>query len=153
MADLPKGDLMERIDRLERANRVWRIVSFLSIAGILVVAGFAFSQGNPQKGQPVQPIDVANIPIDPAPAPVTYTNFVRVSVTPEELILDLALNTQMAHDQPIRPSNRVVMNFYSAKRLSNALQQVVQQYEATYGPLELDFQKRIVPNAKAPAGK
>src|SRR5262245_49040908 len=47
--------------------------------------------------------------------PVTYTNFARVSVTPEELILDLALNSERTPDmnKPIRTSNRVVMNFYT----------------------------------------
>src|SRR5947207_1916507 len=74
MTDRPKGDLMERIERLERANRVWRVVSFLSLAGILVVAGYAYSQRDPQKGPAAQPPAVT-FPVDPAPAPVTYTNF------------------------------------------------------------------------------
>lgn len=146
---------MERIERLERANFRWRLVSIVALTGVLGLAGYAWSQREQQKAPGLQPADPANFPIDQAPAPVTYANFVRVSVTPEELILDLALNTQMTPDaaQPIRVSNRVVMNYFTAKRLSNALQGVVQQYEATYGPLELDFQKRILPGAKNPAGK
>ena len=40
-------------------------------------------------------------------------------------------------------SNRVVMNFYTAKRLFTALQNVVQAHEAAFGPLELDFEKRM----------
>jgi hypothetical protein len=81
-----------------------------------------------------------------------YTNFCRVSVTPEELVLDFGLNTQMqpTPGEPIKLSHRVVMNFYTAKRLLSALSQVVGQYEGTYGALELDFQKRARPQAFRP---
>lgn len=74
-----------------------------------------------------------------------YTNFCRVSVTPEELALDFGLNTQMfpSPAETIKLSHRVVMNFYTAKRLLGALMNVVQQHENSYGPLELDFQKRM----------
>lgn len=139
---------MERIECLERARNRWRLVSLVALAAILLVGGSAFSQREQQKGP-------GTFTVDPAPAPVTYTNFVRVSVTPEELILDLALNTQLEANpkEPIRVSNRVVMNYFTAKRLANALQGVVQQYEEAYGPIELDFQKRMLPKAKRPAGK
>jgi hypothetical protein len=145
---------MERIERLERANRIWRVVSFLSVVGILVLGGYVYSQRDLQKGLGAQPA-AANFAVDPAPAPVSYTNFARVSVTPDEVILDLALQTDMDPEpkQPIRVSNRVVMNYFTAKRFSNALQQVVQQHEATYGLVELDFQKRMLPGAKPPGGK
>ena len=41
------------------------------------------------------------------------------------------------------------MNFFTAKRLLNALYGVVTQHETAYGVLELDFQKRL---RGAPAG-
>lgn len=103
------------------------------------------------------------MPDEPAPAPATaagqqpaqfptdstgistvYTNFCRVSVTPEELVLDFGLNSQMTPNpqEPIRLTHRVVMNFYTAKRLMNALLGVVTQHENAYGVLELDFQRR-----------
>lgn len=74
-----------------------------------------------------------------------YTNFCRVSVTPEELVLDFGLNSQVTPTQgePIKLSHRVVMNFFTAKRLMNALIGVVSQHENTYGALELDFQRRV----------
>ena len=73
-----------------------------------------------------------------------YTNFCRVTVTPEELVLDFGLNTQMTPNpsEPIKLSHRVVMNFYTAKRIMQALVNVVQQHEGAYGVLELDFQRR-----------
>lgn len=74
-----------------------------------------------------------------------YTNFCRVSVTPEELVLDFGLNSSVTPtaSEPIKLSHRVVMNFYTAKRLMNALIGVVSQHENTYGALELDFQRRF----------
>ena len=83
-------------------------------------------------------------PTDYSSLSTVYTNFCRVSVTPEELALDFGLNTQMSPNptEAIKLTHRVVMNFYTAKRLMNALLGVVSQYENTYGVLELDFQRR-----------
>ena len=84
-------------------------------------------------------------PTDYSSLSTIYTNFCRVSVTPEELVLDFGLNTTMAPNpnEAIKLTHRVVMNFYTAKRLMNAMIGVVSQYENTYGALELDFQRRI----------
>ena len=83
-------------------------------------------------------------PIDYSHLSTVYTNFCRVSVTPEELVLDFGLNTQMVPNptETIKLTHRVVMNFYTAKRLMNALLGVVSQFENTYGVVELDFQRR-----------
>src|SRR5437868_13253592 len=91
----------------------------------------------PPAGQPPQ------FPTDYSQLSTVYTNFCRVSVTPEELALDFGLNTQMSPNptEAIKLTHRVVMNFYTAKRLMNALLGVVSQYENTYGVLELDFQR------------
>ncbi len=74
-----------------------------------------------------------------------YTNFCRASMTPEELVLDFGLSTQLVPNpnEAIKLSHRVVMNFYTAKRLLGLLQNVVAQVENSYGALELDFQKRM----------
>src|SRR5262245_48447399 len=83
-----------------------------------------------------------------------YTNFCRVSVTPEELVLDFGLNTQMTPNpaEPIKLTHRVVMNFFTAKRLMNALLGVIGQHESAYGVLELDFQRRARAAAARPGG-
>ena len=81
-----------------------------------------------------------------------YTNFCRVNVTPEELILDFGLNTQLTPTpgaESIQLTHRVVMNFFTAKRVMNALLGVVSQHENSYGVLELDFNRR----ARAAAGQ
>ena len=71
-----------------------------------------------------------------------YTNFCRVSVTPEELVLDFGLNTQIAPTptETVKLSHRIVMNFFTAKRLLGALMNVVQAHEQSFGRPELDCQ-------------
>lgn len=92
-------------------------------------------------GNPALP----QFPTDYSALSTIYTNFCRVSVTPEELVMDFGLNTQITPNptEPIKLSHRVVMNFFTAKRLMNALIGVVTQFENNYGALELDFQKRV----------
>jgi|SRR5581483_348421 len=82
-----------------------------------------------------------------------YTNFCRVNVTPEELILDFGLNPTLAPNpqEPIKMTHRVVMNFFTAKRLLNALIRVVSEYENNYGVLELDIQRRLMRGVTRPA--
>src|SRR5262249_29148057 len=94
-------------------------------------------QAAPQQQAPQFTTDASNIS-------TVYTNFCHVSITPEELILDFGLNTQMQPqpNDPIKLSHRVVMNFYTAKRLWNALHFAVSRHESAFGVLELDFQKR-----------
>jgi hypothetical protein len=73
-----------------------------------------------------------------------YTNFCHVTWLPEELVLDFGLNTQTQPmpNQPIKLSHRVVMNYYTAKRLLHGLQLAVNHYEKLFGPLEVDYQRR-----------
>src|ERR1700728_4151555 len=81
-------------------------------------------------------------PTDSAALSTVYTNFCRVNVTPEELVLDFGLNTQLTPapgSDPVKLTHRVVMNFYTAKRLMLHLGAVVQLHENKYGPLELDL--------------
>ena len=95
------------------------------------------------EGAPAQvPVQFAT---DASHISTVYTNFCRVNVTPEELVLDFGLNTAITPNQAdtINLSHRVVMNFYTAKRLLLALNNVVQAHENSFGALELDFQKRI----------
>jgi hypothetical protein len=94
-------------------------------------------------GQPVQ--QAAQFSVDTSALSTVYANFCRVTGTPEELVLDFGLNTQMTPvpSEPIRLTHRLVMNFYTAKRLLGALHMAVQQHENQYGILETDIQKRL----------
>lgn len=77
-----------------------------------------------------------------------YANFCRVTGTPEELIIDFGLNTQPmgVPKEPIEISERIVMNYFTAKRMMAALHMSLQRHEAAFGNLETDVQKRVVPN-------
>src|SRR5258707_10088845 len=83
--------------------------------------------------------------VDAAAMASAYTNWYRVTGTPEELILDFGLNPQMgqAPTEAIKLTNRVVMNFYTAKRLLNALHFAVSRHESFFGALEVDIQRRL----------
>lgn len=74
----------------------------------------------------------------------SYSNFCRVTATPEEVILDFGLNPQpfAVGRQDVRATQRIVMNFYTAKRLLTALGMTIQRHEGTFGSIELDVQRR-----------
>ena len=100
----------------------------------------------PKPEPALNPQEQANqIPTDLSSLSTVYTNFCRVNVTPEELVLDFGLNPQVnpAQTEPVKLTHRVVMNFFTAKRLLLALNNVVVQHENAFGALELDFQKRF----------
>ena len=87
------------------------------------------------------------VQIDDAKALASYANFCRVTGTPEELIIDFGLNPQPIGipTQPIVITQRIITNFFTAKRMLHALQLTVQRHEATFGVLETDIQKRVRP--------
>lgn len=91
----------------------------------------------------------------PAPRHVTvnddkaicsYANFCRVTGSPEELIIDFGLNAQPmgTNDEPVDVTQRIVLNFYTAKRLLHALHVSIQRHEKVFGNIETDIQKRVI---------
>ena len=89
----------------------------------------------------------AAVQIDDSKALAFYANFCRVTGTPEELIIDFGLNPQPfgMPTEPIPVTQRIVTNFYTAKRMLHALQITLQRHEATFGVLETDVQRRVRP--------
>ena len=85
------------------------------------------------------------VEVDDSDTMCTYANFCRVTGSPEELIVDFALNPQPmgVPTTPIQIKQRTVMNYYTAKRLLAALQMSVQRHEAVFGVLETDINKRV----------
>lgn len=73
-----------------------------------------------------------------------YTNFARVTATPEEVIIDFALNPNPFSQgkQEVNVSERLVMGFHTAKRLLSALAMTLQRHEGTFGIVELDVRRR-----------
>ncbi len=90
------------------------------------------------------------VKVDDTKSIAAYANFCRVTGTPEELIIDFALNSQAygIPTEPIVVSQRIITNFYTAKRMLHALMLTVQRHEAAFGVLETDVQKRVVPSAR-----
>ena len=95
---------------------------------------------NRTAAEPVQ------IPVDESHIAATYANFCRVTGTPEELIVDFGLNKQVAGTSPdtIQLTQRIIVNFFTAKRLAAALAMAVARHEQAFGMLETDVQRRIV---------
>ena len=96
-------------------------------------------------GQP-QPV------IEPENLEPLYANFVRVAGLPEELVLDFGLNPQPfgSSPLPVKVSQRMVMNYFTAKRLWLALGAFLQRHEQAFGAVEIDVTKRVI---QAPARK
>jgi hypothetical protein len=96
--------------------------------------------------QPQQPARAVQteVVVDEASAHAAYANFARVTATPEEVIVDFALNPQpfATGRQEVKVSQRLIMNFYTAKRLLGALQMTIQRHESAFGAIELDVRRR-----------
>ena len=111
------------------------------------------SQGNQPQGasqQQPQPAQRQPLKLDDSNATTNYANICRVTGTPEELIIDFGLNPQPwgAPTDAVQITQRIITNFYTAKRLLHALQLTIQRHEATFGVLETDVQKRILPSVR-----
>jgi hypothetical protein len=86
--------------------------------------------------------------IDETQMSTRYANAFRTNATAEEIILDFGLNLPNPAAPPGQPeilfrvTDRVVLNYYSAKRLALTLTQVIRRYEDQFGELELNVANR-----------
>ena len=92
---------------------------------------------NPQSAPP-------QIQIDDSKVSAAYANFCRVTGTPEEVVMDFGLNAEpMGYPKnPVKISERIVLSYFTAKRLLLHLNMLVKRHEEAFGPLEIDIQKR-----------
>ena len=98
-------------------------------------------QAEQQTGQQVQ------LRVDERNMETRYANAFRSNGTAEEVLLDFGLNTPapVQRDKPelvFQVTSRIIMNYYSAKRLAMTLTQVVRRHEEQFGQLEMDVTKR-----------
>jgi len=116
----------------------------------------AAGEGTPAAAQQPQQQQV-QIPVDAGDLASVYANFFRVTGTPEELVLDFGLNTTQVTPtgapEAVKLNHRLVMSFYTAKRLLSALQWAVNRYETNFGVLETDFQRRMRQQPRSPFGQ
>ena len=112
--------------------------------------------GNPGDGAtnapkpPAMPQTIAAEDLQPM-----YANFVRVGGSPEELVLDFGLNPNPmgTPNVPVNISERIVLNYFTAKRLWMALSMALQRHEQAFGVLEVDVNKRAVSQGQRPAAR
>ena len=86
----------------------------------------------------------------------SYANAFRTNGTAEEVILDFGMNQVIPAPAPDAPpavlfqiGQRVILNYYSAKRLAMALSQMIRRHEDQFGQIELDVTKRAKSQAQA----
>ena len=94
--------------------------------------------------------------IDQRNMSTNYANAFRTGTTAEEIMLDFGLNQvtqaraadqQGQADQPAGEilfdvSNRIVLNYFTAKRLAITLGQLIRRYEDQFGELKLNVAER-----------
>ena len=102
-------------------------------------------QAQQQTGQQVR------LRVDEREMKTTYANAFRTNATAEEVLLDFGINLMGQTTGPegqampeivFQANERVILNFYSAKRLAITLSQLIRRHEEQFGELELDVNKR-----------
>ena len=76
----------------------------------------------------------------------TYSNLCRVTGTPEEVMMDFALNPNAfgrVVDESVKIDHRIVMSYEAAKRTAFVLLETIRRHEERFGPVELDPRKRL----------
>ena len=101
-------------------------------------------QGRDQTGQ-----KQLRVRIDERNVQTSYVSGFRPVMTAEEVMLDFGLNLIRPtgnKDNPVevvfQANNRLIMSYYSAKRLAIAVSQIVRRYEQQFGQIELNAAKR-----------
>ena len=106
-------------------------------------------QAPPAEPRPAEPAQrpSSQVAVDDSQALTSYGNFCRLTGTPEELLIDFGLSPQpIGSQQPqtkVNLDQRVIVNYFMAKRLLHLLNGAVQRYEQIFGVLETDVQKRV----------
>jgi hypothetical protein len=101
-------------------------------------------QGREQTGQ-----KKIRVRIDERNLQTNYVSGFRPTITAEEVILDFGLNLirpagnqEEPYEVIFQTSSRLIMSYFSAKRLAVALAQIIRQYEQQFGQVELNAAKR-----------
>ena len=104
-------------------------------------------QAREQTGQRVR------LRLDERTMTTSYANAFRTNGTAEEVMLDFGLNVMnpnaQQQEQPeivFKVNDRIVLNYFSAKRLAVTLSQLIRRHEEQFGELELDVAKRRLKN-------
>ncbi len=90
-------------------------------------------------GQQQQNIQVF---VDEREMKTTYSNLPRIHQTAEEVFVDFGLQVAQPNQQGqpqimLKVLDRVVMSYPTAKRLANALGQLIKRYEQQFGEIQM----------------
>jgi hypothetical protein len=106
-------------------------------------------EGDVTEKAPAADAPQVRITLDDSALEAAYSNFCRVTGTPEEVIIDFSLNPNpfSQQDQTVKIDKRLVLNHFTAKRLFAALQQTILRHEQNFGVIELNVRRRLSPGA------
>ncbi|MBM4017218.1 MAG: DUF3467 domain-containing protein [Planctomycetes bacterium] len=106
--------------------------------------------GAPAAGQPRE--EGVILRMDERAMRTSYANAFRTNATPEEVMLDFGVNLagppQRPGGQPeiiFQLGERIILNYYQAKRLALTLGRIIRDHEERFGDIELDVAKRRRP--------
>lgn len=108
-------------------------------------------QANDSAGQPAG--QQIRLHVDERQMDTSYANGFRTHATAEEVMIDFGLNiaaaSNAANDAPAGPTeinfqvnDRIILNYYTAKRLALSLGQVIRRHEEQFGELKLNAADR-----------
>ena len=92
--------------------------------------------------------------IDEREMKTAYSNAFRTNGTAEEVMLDFGVNLVVPSAEPVQQgkqptpeilfqvNQRIILNYFSAKRLAITLSQLIRRHEEDFGELEMDVAKR-----------
>jgi len=81
----------------------------------------------------------------------SYANVCNVSSSHEEVVLVFGINKaweRNAGDVQVKLTDRVILSPFAAKRLTMLLNNVIQQYEARFGTMDLGLPRQSEPVAQ-----
>ncbi|HSQ54607.1 MAG TPA: DUF3467 domain-containing protein [Gemmata sp.] len=99
-----------------------------------------------QSIQPTPQTQQMQVPINDGEMESIYVNFFRVTGNPDEVLLDLGIYSQVVSatgPEPVNLTHRMVMNFVTAKKLSEVLKVVVDRNQQMFGVIEIDPNRRL----------
>ena len=106
-------------------------------------------QDAPQEAAEAPEQQTIRVRMDQRDVKTSYANAFNTHALINEVILDFGLNMPIPPQPDQQPeimlqiTDRIILNYYSAKRLALTLGQLVRRHEERFGELELDDSKRI----------
>lgn len=90
----------------------------------------------PEQAKPAE-VPGQGLRVDASGLKSSYCNVCNVNSTREEVVLNFGINQDWDRSQAgeVRLLHRIILSPYAAKRVSDLLARVMQDYEARHGPL------------------